>query len=1427
MGRVVARVAGLGLAETDHKLLAALELGSVELERIADSFSRMVSERGKGLQVYSFLEGLPLTGLAMAGKVVEPYSAILGDALEGKTTLQKDHTNLGRFISLDDPDFQIVCGVLRRWVVLAGKSNAKHDGIFDGDIQNSRRFDPSKAGVSSPTSTNKGKEVVRPLALPSGRRLDLCIPDVPSRHFGGRLNELSQIRQAFDSEKEQDRPQHIVCLSGLGGVGKTQLALTYLRENLNRYNAVFWVNCSSENQILDHFRQISQSLVDVTAQLCGADVNFKRIALDLGLSQVVSPMTGEIDPRCNGGLLVEAVLNWLQREENRGWIMVFDNVDDLEGVDLPSFFPQTNIGDTLLTSRRPEASQMGIGIEVQCLEPDEARKAFMRYAQLSQTDATIIEDCHTIAAMLGCLPLALAQAGSFVAMTKTSTQDFIKKYHLQRGQLLSYKPAKSLWRYGETVFTTWEVSFEAIAKSDPLAAKLLLVSGYMEPDDIWLGIFQLALDTTGQRAMVWQRFWPRDHIKGYRRKVLSQVLTGRAKGLGTTISKFRDLTWVRQLSIGDNIEKSIHLLANFSIISVNTSGDGFLMHPLVREWCRLRAANDRQNLTVDFLIMMGRVYNNSLNRKARIQWDTASRITRHIPAVIDAIHELSTTAKPSWLATIDLCHALEAIASAADFAFAKFASEEEILYIYQLLLNICVKALERVGRFEEALCHAEQRVTFCKAALGMKHPDTLSAMNDLRKCLESQGSHLENAEAVLRETVRLRLTSSRRPSEIAVPMINLAMLLLDLDKTKFEESKELLETAYGFLNSSDNLVVRLECVGNLAACAIESGDHKMAMRYLDEAISLAESEYGPGSAPALEWKGQRYYCIMADMPFHSTAAVQEIEQEVLSMLTGLKTMRTRSVDRQKILFELGQWYYHIGDTEKAINTFQCLLDEIDAAGETADTINTRANLFNLLGLAYWDSGRLTEAISCYDKCIEVGVRSPKMAAIANRAVAWRDAGQLNLAENTLTSSAIAEPYTSLDFTNLASIYALQGRTTESERLYDRTLEAIQAANLQHTHRYFLTLHSQAILYERCGNYGAALGNLEVAFEGRALALPSSQIVISADKAQYAPLNPEPISLFNTSLSTCSQQQYQGLHNREPLYPPYPPLRIVYKTWLASDNSLCFRVAELTIGSGRNNAFLAMSSEPVQHWKDALTVPTIMQFEMMQDVEGLHVLFDQAGIPCVDIVAVHGLDGHWAKSWRAKNGVFWLQDLLPSTFPCARVYSFSHDSRTRWSDKPLTFDITDHASELIAELVEARLSTNTEKVPILFIGHSLGGLIIKSALTQSYMARAGHLERQKSIQLSTYGILYLGTPHQGSEGVPIGQVVTKVLSAVTHTNPKLLDQIAPKSEWLLDLQSRYNSISQDFETIYFYETHKMQTPIGKMLASPPSQFIVLN
>ncbi|KAI9868915.1 MAG: hypothetical protein M1813_002737 [Trichoglossum hirsutum] len=174
-------------------------------------------------------------------------------------------------------------------------------------------------------------------------------------------------------------------------------------------------------------------------------------------------------------------------------------------------------------------------------------------------------------------------------------------------------------------------------------------------------------------------------------------------------------------------------------------------------------------------------------------------------------------------------------------------------------------------------------------------------------------------------------------------------------------------------------------------------------------------------------------------------------------------------------------------------------------------------------------------------------------------------------------------------------------------------------------------------------------------------------------------------------------------------------------------------------------------------------------------------------PNVDIIAVHGLDGTWNKTWTAENGVFWLRDLIPQLIPDARVFSYG-------------------------ELVAVREETETLKRPIIFITHSLGGLVVKSAMIHSDSARPTSREKGKSIALSTSGILFLGTPHRGGQGTDMGLFLAQVDSIFTHTSSRIIKHLAENSEWLQMQRGQFSDISADFEIKFFYQTSAMKIPI---------------
>ena len=102
-----------------------------------------------------------------------------------------------------------------------------------------------------------------------------------------------------------------------------------------------------------------------------------------------------------------------------------------------------------------------------------------------------------------------------------------------------------------------------------------------------------------------------------------------------------------------------------------------------------------------------------------------------------------------------------------------------------------------------------------------------------------------------------------------------------------------------------------------------------------------------------------------------------------------------------------------------------------------------------------------------------------------------------------------------------------------------------------------------------------------------------------------------------------------------------------------------------------------------------------------------------------IVAVHGLDGHRERTWTFESGshnVLWLRDLLPAEIPNARIWTWGYDSRThsRSHQDHLTIKtLYDHGRQLVIDLDIERRASNSHQRPIIFVAHSLGGIVVKS------------------------------------------------------------------------------------------------------------------
>jgi pimeloyl-ACP methyl ester carboxylesterase len=194
--------------------------------------------------------------------------------------------------------------------------------------------------------------------------------------------------------------------------------------------------------------------------------------------------------------------------------------------------------------------------------------------------------------------------------------------------------------------------------------------------------------------------------------------------------------------------------------------------------------------------------------------------------------------------------------------------------------------------------------------------------------------------------------------------------------------------------------------------------------------------------------------------------------------------------------------------------------------------------------------------------------------------------------------------------------------------------------------------------------------------------------------------------------------------------------------------------------------------------------------------GVHVLYEPpTGLaPIVDIVFVHGLKGNSLGTWRSSyetGGVHWPRDLLKVDIPDARIIGFGYDASVHnWSRSVSQNRIGNHAQDLLGSVVRLREETGTEHLRLIFVTHSMGGLVVQNALDLSRSSPESHLN---GLESNTAGLVFMGTPHFGSDAARWGRYYTNILGAIANPNQNIIGVLERNSEVLATIQNRFHGV----------------------------------
>jgi tetratricopeptide (TPR) repeat protein len=319
-----------------------------------------------------------------------------------------------------------------------------------GDPGRGARVEMRGESRDSSTFTQIGTQVIQPplpeqafrpwaeLAAPAGLS-NLPRPGL----FVGRAHELARLDAAMAG------PGGVVvqAVHGLGGIGKSTLAARWAATHAADYSLTWWITAAT--------------LADIDAGLAAL-----AVALQPTLSGVL-PLEA----------LREGAMQWLAAHS--GWLVILDNVSD--PADVAPLLARASTGRYLITSRRASGwhATGAVPVRLDVLDPTEAQALLA--AILSPGRPREADGAAELCAELGFLPLAIEQAGAYLAQAGATLREYLDL--LARYPAAMYQAAAEGGDAARTIARIWHVTVDRLA-GDPLAGQVLRILAWYAPDGI-------------------------------------------------------------------------------------------------------------------------------------------------------------------------------------------------------------------------------------------------------------------------------------------------------------------------------------------------------------------------------------------------------------------------------------------------------------------------------------------------------------------------------------------------------------------------------------------------------------------------------------------------------------------------------------------------------------------------------------------------------------------------------------------------------------------------------------------------------------------------------------------------------------------------------------------------------------------------------
>ncbi|TEY74896.1 hypothetical protein BOTCAL_0068g00230 [Botryotinia calthae] len=535
----------------------------------------------------------------------------------------------------------------------------------------------------------------------SDKRSYFDVPHSRVSHFVGRKDVLNRIQTALEASHNDPS---IVVLTGVGGQGKTQIALEFIHQHMKFYKGVFWIDASSQKSASRGFERILKT-IDSSAVLVGGEES-------------------------------KSVVKNILSDWKEPWLLVFDNYDDLKSFsDLPSYFPKAAFKENaiIVTSRHISSGRLGSHLKLDGLTEEESVQLLTSRCTSVSSFEDDLNQGRDIVKKLGYLPLAIDQAASYISIRHLPLHILSDHFRRRREFILKDTP-QSLWEYQKrsltdsqensehlSVLTTWELSFDQISGNDEerkWIGEFLVQAAYFSPISISESLFKTH-DIYNGKFPEWKFLFS-------------------TQGSWDSF-KFQDVIFgLVNLSIIQNME-------------ITSDEVRFSFHPLVKDWLQLRESVERRRSCVSFAIALTASVIQETDTEL-LSLQKRQELLSHIDACVEN--------RSSFLTDQQSVIEYGGVVEGFQTTFVTFYGQHdrnddaERLFVHSLDIQISLLGTNNIAtlstmnnlaamyldsrRLEEACPLLQQTLEIKHTMLGPQHPRSLNTTNNLANLLVLQ-----------------------------------------------------------------------------------------------------------------------------------------------------------------------------------------------------------------------------------------------------------------------------------------------------------------------------------------------------------------------------------------------------------------------------------------------------------------------------------------------------------------------------------------------------------------------------------------------------------------------------------------------------------------------------------------------------------------